>query len=182
MTQAHNPILRTLLLTASILLVAMFVAQTVSAQEEPTPVPEPPASASEPAAATEPVQSAAPAPTTAPSAPAEPEQAKVPMVYRDKTRITINGRAEMEGVIELGVKPDGEDPIKVRVNVLKKTKKKKITKALAEQLVFAIGDRYKVKQTNDQTIRVEAKKKNPPVAIWLLTQNLSGVSIMVGHG
>jgi len=173
MTTTHNVSMRSLLLVMS-LLIAVFVAPSVTAQEEPTPVADPAAPA-EPAAAPE---EAAPAPAATPV----PEEAKAPMVYRDKTLITINGRAEMDGVIELVVQPNGEEPIRVRVNVIKKTKKKKITKALTDQLVFAIGDRYKVKQTGDQTIRVQSKKKMPPVAIWLLTQNLSGVSVMVGNG
>jgi len=158
----------------ALLAIVVLAVSSVVAQEEPTPVPEPPAAEGEPTAA----PASAPAPVAAP----EPEQAKVPMVYRDKTLITVNGRAEMDGVIELGVKPNEGEAKKARVNVLKKTKKKKITKAIVEQLVFTLGDGYKVKQTNDQTIRVEAKKKNPPVAIWILTQNLSGVSVMIGHG
>jgi len=155
---------------AVVLVLVLAGTATVLAQEEPTPVPE-----ETPAAA-------APEPAPTPVAAPEPEQAKVPMVYREKTLITVNGRAEMDGVVELGVKPNNGEPVKVRVNILKKTKTKKIAKALVEQLVFTLGDGYKVKQTSDQTIRVEAKKKNPPVAIWLLTQNLSGVSVMIGHG
>lgn len=158
-----NATLRSVL--AVVLALVLAGTTTVFAQEEPTPVPE-----ESPAAGAE--TEATPV----------PDQAKAPLVFRDKTLITVNGRAEMDGVIELVAQPKDQEPVRVRVNVVKKTKKKKITKALTEQLVFAIGDHYKVKQTNDQTIRVEPKKKTPPIAIWLMTQNLSGVSVMIGHG
>lgn len=150
------------------LIVVAAMAAPVSAQEEPTPVPEP---AQEEPAAEEPA--------------AEPEikEAGVPIVYRDKTKITIDGRAEMNGYIELVVQPNGEDPTKVRANIVAKTKTKKITKELASQLVFGLGDRYKVKQTGDKTILVKRKsKKVPPVSISLMTQNLAGVSVMIGQG
>lgn len=149
----------------------LTMAPPAQAQEEPTPVPEP--AQEEPAA-----------PEAAPEEPAEPEpeEAKVPMVYREKTLVTINGRAQMNGFIELVVIPNGEKPTKVRANIIAKTKTKKITKELTSQLVFALGDRYKVKQTGDKTIRVSAKKKMPPVAITLMTQNLAGVSVMIGQG
>ena len=54
---------------------------------------------------------------------------------------------------------------------------------IRNQLVFVLGDRYKVKQTGDKTILVKTKnKKMPPVAISLMTQNLAGVSVMIGQG
>ncbi len=51
-----------------------------------------------------------------------------------------------------------------------------------EQLIFGLGDRYKVKQTGDKTILIKAKKKTPPVSISLMTQNLAGVAVMIGQG
>ena len=155
-----------------LLVVAAAVAAPVCAQEEPTPVPEP--GQEEPAAQPE---------ATEPAVEPEVKEAQVPIVYRDKTQITINGRAEMNGSIELIVQPNNEDPTKVRANIVAKTKTKKITKELASQLVFGLGDRYKVKQTGDKTIVVKRKnKKVPPVAISLMTQNLAGVSVMIGQG
>jgi hypothetical protein len=89
----------------------------------------------------------------------------------------------MNGYIELVVQPHQEDPTKVRANIIAKTKPKKITKELVSQLIFALGDRYKVKQTSDKTILVKSKnKKVPPVAVYLMTQNLAGVAIMIGQG
>lgn len=172
----------------SLLAVMLAVAPTVSAQEEPTPVPEPaaPNASEEPAEEPEePAATSEPATAAEPQEPAEPEpkEATVPTVYRDKTLVTINGRAEMNGFIELVVQPHNEDPTKVRANIVAKTKTKKITKAMVDQLVFALGDRYKVKQTGDKTIMVKAKnKKSPPVAISLKNQNLAGVSVMIGKG
>ncbi|MEX1310399.1 MAG: hypothetical protein AB1Z65_08280 [Candidatus Sulfomarinibacteraceae bacterium] len=152
------------------------VAAPVWAQEEPTPVPEP--AREEPAAKPEATE-----PAAEPAAEPEIKEADVPIVYRDKTQITINGRAEMNGYIELIVQPDNEDPTKVRANIVAKTKTKKITKELVSQLVFGLGDRYKVKQTGDKTIMVKRKNnKVPPVSISLMTQNLAGVSVMIGQG
>lgn len=166
-----------------LLVVVVAFSAPVCAQEEPTPVPEP--AQEEPAA--QPAEPAAGAPAAEPAAEVEPEEveakeAGVPIVYRDKTRITVNGRAEMNGYIELIVQPNNEDPTKVRANVVAKTKPKKITKALVDQLIFGLGDRYKVKQTGDKTILIKAKKKMPPVSISLMTQNLAGVAVMIGQG
>ncbi len=181
-------------LLAVLLAVVVTVAVPCIAQEEPTPIPEPaqeepvvtpdePAAPAEPAAAAEPAVPAAPAEPAVPVVVAEPSEKGVPTVYRDKTRITVNGRAEMNGFIEFVVQPNNEDPTKVRANIIAKTKTKKITKELVGQLVFALGDRYKVKQTGDKTILVKSKnKKTPPVSISLMTQNLAGVSIMIGQG
>jgi hypothetical protein len=193
MTAKNNVSVISIFLMAT-LAVLLFAAPPLGAQEEPTPVPEPPAAPEEPAAeepeAEEP-EAEDPAPDAAPAAPAavaepptqpEPAEKDVPTVFREKTLITVNGRAEMNGYIELVVKPNNEEPIKVRANIVAKTKTKKITKELTSQLVFALGDRYKVKQTGDKTIRVVAKKKMPPVAISLMTQNLAGVAVMIGQG
>lgn len=174
MNQHHDLNLLASTLMAFVVL-GLVMVSPAQAQEEPTPVPEP--AQEEPAAAEA-------APVAAPEEPAEPEpqEATVPVVYRQKTLITVNGRAEMNGFVELVLTPNGEDPTKVRANIVAKTKTKKITKELTNQLIFALGDRYKVKQTGDKTIRVTAKKKMPAVAIELKTQNLAGVSVMIGQG
>jgi len=165
----------------SIVVFGITLVSPVQAQEEPTPVPEP--AQEEPAAAAE-EPDAAPAAAPAPTAVPEPmaKEKGVPTVYREKTLITTNGRAEMNGYIELVVTPNGEDSIRVRANIVAKTKTKKITKALFDEINFALGDRYKVKQTGDRTIRITAKKKMPAVAVELKTQNLAGVSVMIGQG
>ena len=76
------------------LIVVAMVAAPVCAQEEPTPVPEP--AQEEPTAKAE---------ASEPADEPEIKEAEVPIVYRDKTQITINGLAEMNGDIELVVQP-----------------------------------------------------------------------------
>ncbi|MEE4272047.1 MAG: hypothetical protein V2I67_10245 [Thermoanaerobaculales bacterium] len=154
-----------------LLLVTTAAVAVVNAEEEPTPVPE--AKTQEPAAQ----------PQAEPVAESEPEQAKAPMIFRERTKIVIDGRAEFNGVLELVVTPHGEDSTKVRLNVLAKTKAKKITAELVNQLAFALGDRYKVKKGGDKKVMVKAKnKKTPPVSINLLSQQLAGVSVLIGNG
>lgn len=174
----HNPSILVLLFA-----IVVFAVPGVYAQDEPTPVPEP--AQEEPAEKVAEEAAAEPAaePVAEPTAEPEVKEAGVPIVYREKTLITINGRAEANGFIELIVQPNNEDPTKVRANIVAKTKPKKITKALVDQLIFGLGDRYKVKQTGDKKILVKRKNsKMPPVAISLMTQNLAGVAVMIGQG
>lgn len=103
-----------------------------------------------------------------------------PKVFREKTKITVDGRAEADGVVELVVEPQGSEPNAVRVNVLKKTKAKKLAKELATQLDFALGDGYKVKGWGDTEIRVTTKGKAAAVSITLGAQQLPGVGITIG--
>ena len=153
------------------------------AQEEPTPVPEP--ANEEPAAAAqaeEPKAEAEPAAAAAPAEAAEPPVAAIPINYRQKTLVSVDGKAQTKGVIELVVQPQGGEPTKVRVNVLAKAKPKSITDDLLKELDFAIDERYKVNRKADKKIVVKALKKNPPIAITVTTQSLSGVSVTVGNG
>ena len=168
------------------------------AQEEPTPVPEPaneepaaaaqaeePKAEAEPAAeapADEPEAEAEPAAAAAPAEAAEPPVAAIPINYRQKTLVSVDGKAQTKGVIELVVQPQGGEPTKVRVNVLAKAKPKSITDDLLKELDFAIDERYKVNRKADKKIVVKALKKNPPIAITVTTQSLSGVSVTVGNG
>jgi hypothetical protein len=153
------------------------------AQEEPTPVPEP--ANDEPAAeapADEPEAEAVPAAAAAPAEEAEPPAAAIPINYRQKTLVSVDGKAQANGVIELVVQPQGGEPTKVRVNVLAKAKPKSITDDLLKELDFAIDERYKVNRKADKKIVVKVLKKNPPIAITVTTQSLSGVSVTVGNG
>jgi hypothetical protein len=167
----------------SLLVVVAAVAAPVAAQEEPTPVPEP--AQEQPAAAAEPVAAPAPAAAVEPVAPveeAEPAVAAVPVLYRQKTLVKVDGKAQADGVVELVVQPRGGEPVLVRVNVLAKSKPKAITEDLLKELDFAIDDHYKVSRSGDQKIVVKALKKNPPIAITVTTQSLSGVSVTVSNG
>jgi hypothetical protein len=108
------------------------------------------------------------------------EEKPAPKVYREKTKITVEGRAEADGVVELVVEPAGSEPNAVRLNVLKKTKAKKLAKELATQLEFALGDGYKVKRWGDKEIRLTTKGKAAAVSITLGAQQLPGVGITIG--
>ncbi len=108
------------------------------------------------------------------------EEKSAPKVFRDKTKITVEGRAEADGVVELVVEPDGSEPNAVRVNVLKKTKAKKLARELATQLEFALGDGYRVKRWGDKEIRVTTKGRAVAVSITLGAQQLPGVGIVIG--
>ncbi len=171
----------------SLLVIVVAMAVPAVAQEEPTPVPEPaaeepaaPAEPEEPEAAAEPAAAAAPA--AVPVEEPEPPVAAIPINYRQKTLIKIDGKAQANGVVEFVVQPQGGDPVKVRVNVLAKSKPKAITEDVLKELDFAIDERYKVNRSGDQKIVVKTLKKNPPIAITVMTQSLSGVSVTVGNG
>ena len=117
--------------------------------------------------------------------PAEPTigEKAPPRVYRHKTEISIEGRTEAKGVLELVVEPQGEEPALVKVNVVERTKAKKIVKELVTQLEFALGDRYKVKKWGDERIYVSAKSsKVPPLAIDIGSQQLPGVAVKISKG
>lgn len=117
--------------------------------------------------------------------PAEPtvDEKAPPKIYREKTEISIEGKTEANGVLELMVEPRGEEPALVKVNVLAKTKAGKIVKDLAAQLEFALGDRYKVKKWGDERIYVSAKgSKVPPLAIDIGAQQLPGVAVRISKG
>jgi hypothetical protein len=155
---------------ALVITLAVFAAPQTAAQEEPTPVPEEPETTAEGTAPEEPVGEP------------EPDEQKIPMVYRERTLVSVDGRAEMNGILEFVVQPHGEERVKVRVNVVAKTKDKKIVKELVHQFTFALGDRYKVKQSGDRNIRITAKKKTPPLAVNLWNQQIAGVAVGVGNG
>ena len=177
------------MLLISIVVIGITLVSPVQAQEEPTPVPEPaqeePAAAAaqeEPEAAAEPAAAVAPA-TAVAAEEAEPPEAAIPITYRQKTLITIGGKkAQANGVVEFIVQPQGGEPVKVRVNVLAKSKLKAITSDVLKELDFAIDERYKVNRNGDQKITVKALKKNPPIAITVKTQSLSAVSVTVANG
>lgn len=191
-----NPVTAT---SMAFLTIVVFAISPGFAQVEPTPVPEPPAeepvttpeepaTAEEPATPAEPVKPAEPATPAEPVAAAEPAPepepavAAIPINYRQKTLVSVDGKAQAKGVIELVVQPQGGEPTKVRVNVLAKAKPKAITTDLLKELDFAIDERYKVNRSGDKKIVVKATKKNPPIAITVTTQSLSGVSVKVSNG
>jgi Na+-transporting methylmalonyl-CoA/oxaloacetate decarboxylase gamma subunit len=170
-------------LSMALLAVVVFAVGSVAAQEEPTPVPEP--AKEEPAAAPAPAEPAvAPEPAAAaePAEEPEPPVAAIPITYRNKTLVTVDGKAQANGVVEFIVQPQGGEAVKVRVNVLAKAKAKEITDDMLKELDFTIDERYKVSRSGDKKIVIKVTKKNPPIAITLKTQSLSGVSVTVSNG
>jgi hypothetical protein len=111
--------------------------------------------------------------------PAEPQMAEAQRVFRHGSTIIVDGRAEANGVLTMIFEPNGGEAKQVRVNVVAKTKAKKIAKELANQFAFTVGTGYKVKQ-DDKHVKVKAKnKKSPPFWIGIDEQALTGVSVRV---
>ena len=156
-------------LVAVIAMVALGGAWA-EAQETPaeTPVAAPPA--------------AEPAPQQAPAAPAEPEQAEVPRVFRPAGEIIVDGKAEMNGVLELVYQPNGGEAKLVRVNVVTKAKAKDVAEDLAKELAFTAGADYKVKVSGD-TVKMKAKdKKVQPFHLGIEKQALTGLAVRLSKG
>ena len=109
----------------------------------------------------------------------EPAQAQAQRIFRDASKIIIDGKAEANGVLGLTFEPQGGEAKLVRVNVVAKTKPKEIAKDLAKQLEFTVGSSYKVK-SNDNKVTVSLKNKKAPVFyLGIEEQALSGVSVRI---
>ena len=76
--------------------------------------------------------------------------------------------------------PHGEDGTEFTVNVVKGMGAKKIAADVAKELTLAAGSRYKVKQNGNKVVVKKANKKQPPLAIEMSNQKITGVSIMIG--
>lgn len=110
----------------------------------------------------------------------EPEEIKIPTVYRDACTITINGKPDANGAFTMVFKPNGEDGTEFTVHVLKKMKAKKIAEDVAKELTLAAGDRYKVKHNDKKVVVKKGNKKAPPMAIEMTSQKFTGMSVMIG--
>jgi hypothetical protein len=110
----------------------------------------------------------------------EPGTATIPTVYRDSYRITINGKPDANGTFSMVFKPHGDDGTEFTVNVTKGMKAKRIAQDVAKELTLAAGSRYKVKQNGNKVVVKKANKKEPPLAIEMSNQKITGVSIMIG--
>ena len=117
--------------------------------------------------------------TAAAFAQEEPAQAQAQRIFRDASKIIIDGKAEANGVLGLTFEPQGGEAKLVRVNVVAKAKPKEIAKDLAKQLEFTVGSSYKVK-SNDNKVTVSLKNKKAPVFyLGIEEQALSGVSVRI---
>jgi hypothetical protein len=110
----------------------------------------------------------------------EPEEIKIPTVYRDACTITINGKPDANGTFTMVFKPNGEDGTEFTVNVTKGMKAKKIAEDVTKELTLAAGDRYKVKHNDKKVVVKKSNKKAPPLAIEMTNQKFTGMSIMIG--
>jgi hypothetical protein len=110
----------------------------------------------------------------------EPGTATIPTVYRDSYKITINGKPDASGTFSMVFKPHGDDGTEFTVNVTKGMKTKRIAQDVAKELTLAAGSRYKIKQNGNKVVVKKANKKNPPLAIEMSNQKITGVSIMIG--
>lgn len=110
----------------------------------------------------------------------EPGEITIPTVYRDAYKITITGKPDANGTFSMVFTPHGEDGTEFTVNVLKGTAAKKIAADVTKELTLAAGTRYKVKQNGNKVVVKKANKKQPPLAIEMSNQKITGVSIMIG--
>lgn len=110
----------------------------------------------------------------------DPATATIPTVYRDSFTITISGKSQTAGTFSMTFKPHGEDATKFTVNVIKGMSKKRIAQDVTKELTLAAGERYKVKQNGNKVVVKKANKKQPPLNVSIIDQQLSGVSIMIG--
>jgi hypothetical protein len=114
-----------------------------------------------------------------PTEPAAPQQAQAQRIFRDASKIIIEGKAEANGVLGLTFEPQGGEAKLVRVNVVAKTKPKELAKELAKELEFTVGPSYKVK-SNDNKVTVSLKNKKAPVFfLGIEEQALSGVAVRI---
>jgi hypothetical protein len=123
----------------------------------------------------QPTPAAAPQATAAP-APA-PAPVTVPTVYHDKLKVEVDGKAEVNGAIQLQFQASGREPVLVNVNVLAKMKDKDIANDLWKELSLAGGSSFKVKLNGR---RIEIKKsssKGPKFALTIIGQSVAGVSV-----
>ena len=110
----------------------------------------------------------------------EPGEITIPTVYRDSYKITITGKPDANGTFSMVFTPHGEDGTEFTVNVLKGTAAKKIAADVTKELTLAAGTRYKVKQNGNKVVVKKVNKKQPPLAIEMSNQKITGVSIMIG--
>ena len=110
----------------------------------------------------------------------EVETAKIPNVYRENWKITVNGRPEATGTFTMVIQPYKEEPVKFTINVMAKQQPKNIREDIWKELSIAAGANYKVKKSGDKIVTIKmANKKVPPISIEVTEQKLSGMSVMI---
>jgi hypothetical protein len=109
----------------------------------------------------------------------EADTVKIPTVYREAYKITLKGKADVNGTFSMVFKPHGGDATELTVNVVKGMGAKPIARDLAKELTLAAGANYKVKHNDKKVVVKRANKKQPNFAIEMTNQKITGVSIMI---
>jgi hypothetical protein len=112
----------------------------------------------------------------------EPTTAEtIPTIYRDAYSVTVKGKAQANGTFTMRFTPFQEEGTTFTVNVAQRMSAKKIAADITKELTIATGARFKVKQNGSQVIVKKAsKKKSPTFNIEIVSQKLTGVSLMIG--
>ena len=147
-------------------------AATPGVAQTPEAAPSPATPAATPAAM------ASPAPA---AAPAQPAASQAPRTYTESATVTVDGKAELNGTIQMEFTPLGTPGKVVQVNVLAKTGRKDIAKDLHKELVIAAGSLYKVKLSGDR-ITITKAKGAQNFSILLEKLDLSGVAVLIKKG
>jgi hypothetical protein len=116
-------------------------------------------------------------PTPAPAASPTPEPVTVPTVFYEKLNVLVDGKAEVNGVVQLQFQARGQDPKLVSVNVLRKMKAKDIARDIHKELSLAAGSLFKIKLGGKKVSIKRANKKGPAFALTIIGQSVSGVSV-----
>jgi hypothetical protein len=130
--------------------------------------------ASPPAAPTE-----QPAPA-APAAQVAPAPVKPPVIYYEKARIVVDGKAEANGSLGMTFTAQGGERKSFLVNVLGKTEKNDVARDIHKELSIAVGSAYKVKLDGQKVhISKADKEKTPNFSISIDKIELGGISVRV---
>lgn len=105
--------------------------------------------------------------------------ATIPTVFRDAFQIVIDGKSQTAGTFTMVFTPVSEEGTRFTVNVIQGMGKKRIAQDVTKELTLAAGSRYKVKQSGNKVVIKRANKKQPPFALEITEQKLSGVSLMI---
>ena len=104
----------------------------------------------------------------------------IPKVFRAKWTVTVQGKAQTDGVFTIEFQAQKDEPKEVTVRVLAKSGPKDIRNDLWKELTLAAGDRYSVKKSGDKKVVIKkANKQSPYCAMQITQQNLAGVSILI---
>lgn len=150
--------------TALVLLLALPAALRA---QEPAGTPAAPAPAAE----------STPAPPPAPTAVA----VEAPRVYLEKAVVTVDGKAEFAGSVQMEFLPLGGTAKVFEVRVLAKAKPKEIARDIHKEITLAAGQTYKVKLSGDE-VRISKSGKAQNFAITITKLAITGVSVRVNRG